>query len=101
MAELPTRNEIIAEMREVQKDLDAFNAARDAINNRYNELEGTERQEKFGVWAGTQALLQVLVMVRARCEGLLDDYRTHLEKMEVVDNVVDIRSVKDDRQPGE
>ena len=45
------------------------------------EREGEGTLEEFADWPGTKATLNVLVMCRVRCEGLLDDLRDHLDKM--------------------
>lgn len=67
--------QILAEIGEVQADLGAFLRARDAIQRRIIELEETPgRHENFIKWAGTQAVMSVLIMCIVRCEGLIEDY---------------------------
>jgi hypothetical protein len=84
----PTRTEIVDELREVGKDLQAFKKSRDAVQHRINEMEGTPRQETFVNWAATQAILNTLIMTTTRCEGLIEDYRKVLESMDAPNNVV-------------
>jgi len=77
---MSTESEILNEIAQVSKDLAAFKQAYDAIAGRIAELESNvERHDTFVTWAGTQAALNVLVMCIVRCEGLLEDYRCHVE----------------------
>jgi hypothetical protein len=68
-------------MAEVQKDLQAFDKAFDAINERVLERQeaGTADLLHFAEWPGTVAALNVLIMCRTRCEGILEDLRNNLE----------------------
>jgi len=84
------RNEIVDELREVGKDLRSFVAARDAIQKRINELEGTLRQGTFMNWAATQVVLNGLILATVRCEGLIEDYRELLEKADTPNNVIEL-----------
>ena len=77
------RDDILTEMREVEKDLSAFWQARSAINHRVHEMEGTARQETFLSWAATQVILNALIIATVRCEGLIEDYRKALEVIDV------------------
>ena len=54
-----TRDEILAEMFQVKKDLDAFNNARDVMGRRMGEmeLEDPSRLEDFEQWAVTQVVM--------------------------------------------
>lgn len=83
-----SREDILEEIQQVQKDLLAFQRARDEIYRRMRELEGSTHLEKFSAWAATQAIMNVLIMATTRCEGLLEDYRKALEEMDAPDNVV-------------
>lgn len=85
-----SRQDILEEILQVQKDLDAFKRSRDAIQRRIQELEGSPHEEKFVKWAATQAIMNVLILAVSRCEGLIEDYRTALEKMDAPDNVVQL-----------
>ena len=78
------------ELREVRKDLRAFVAARDAIQKRIQELEGSPRQETFVQWAATQAILNTLIMATTRCEGLIEDYSKILEQRDPPNNLVSL-----------
>ena len=74
---------ILRELEDVQKDLHAFKEARDAIQRRSVELESEpERQDKFVGWAVTQIVLNGLLLGIVKCEGLLDDYQTALDRGE-------------------
>jgi len=78
-----SKEDILRELDEVQKDLQAFKEARDAIQRRSVELENDQsRQDKFVGWAVTQIVLNGLLLGIVKCEGLLDDYRTALERCE-------------------
>jgi hypothetical protein len=84
-----TREELLEEIVETRKDLEAFVGARDAIQRRLIELEDNPPRQKLLVdWAATQAVLNVLILATTRCEGLLEDYQTNLDQMETPDNVV-------------
>ena len=84
-----TRTELIDEIAETRRDLEAFLEARDALQRRVSELDSKpQRQRFFTEWAATQALMNVLIMATARCEGLLEDYRHNLDRMETPDNLV-------------
>lgn len=84
-----TREEIIDEMGEVRRDLAAFLESRDALQRRISEMDSRpKRRELFTEWAATQALMNVLVMAVTRCEGLLEDYRSALDRMDAPDNLV-------------
>lgn len=84
-----TREEIIDEMVEVRRDLTAFLESRDALQRRISELDNKpKRRELFTEWAATQALMNVLIMAITRCEGLLEDYRSALDRMGPPDNLV-------------
>jgi len=85
-----SRDEVIAELREVELDLRTFLESKDAIQRRINTLEGTSRQHDFVNWAATQAILNVLIMTITRCEGLMEDYRRILEGMDTPDNVIQL-----------
>jgi hypothetical protein len=92
--QLMTREETLAELIEIQKDLDAFTRARYAVEERVRELEGTSRKELFLGWAMTQVILNAHIMAVVRCQGLVEDYRKILETMDTPDNVV--RLVRDE-----
>ena len=85
---MQTRTEIVDELREVEQDLRAYRQARDALQRRINEMEGTPRQEIFLQWAVTQVVMNSLIIATVRCEGLIEDYRQVLETMDAPDNVV-------------
>ena len=76
-----TRSELLERMQEVEKDRKAFVEARTVIESRIKELEATSHCEFFSAWAGTQALMNVFIMVITRCEGLLEDMRANYNKM--------------------
>jgi hypothetical protein len=83
-----TRDEVLEELAEVHKDLAAFKKSRDAIQERLLELEGTPRYETLAGWPATVAIWNVQILAIVRCEGLIEDYRKHLESLDVPDNVV-------------
>ena len=85
---MQTRTEIVDELREVERDLRAYQQARDALQRRINEMEGTPRHEIFLQWAVTQVVMNSLIIATVRCEGLIEDYRKVLESMSAPDNVV-------------
>lgn len=87
------RDDVIEEMREVEKDRLAFVSARDSIQRRVNDMDGA-RQQTFIHWAGTQAIMNVLIMCVVRCEGLIKDYQALLEQNDAPDNVRELRRVK-------
>lgn len=88
---VPDRNELIDEVREVERDLAVFKAAKDLIEKRAREMvDNPERQKMFWAWPATQAALNVHIMAIVRCEGLLEDYRKLLEA-ERPASVVDIK----------
>jgi hypothetical protein len=76
-----SRASVLEEMEEVRKDHLAFARAKDSIQERMLQLENNkDRHERFVRWPGTQAALNVLIMCIVRCEGLLEDYQTHLDQ---------------------
>jgi hypothetical protein len=84
-----TREEILTEMRFIEGDLTTFRKAMSAMSGRKLELEqDPPRLQSFMEWPGTQALLNVLIMVISRCEGLLEDYRKLLDEAEMPNNVI-------------
>jgi hypothetical protein len=85
-----TRDDVIKEMQEVSKDLQAFKQSRDIIQNRLNELEHSDpkRHEILATWPATVAIWNVFILAIVRCEGLLEDYKKYLDNLEVPDNVV-------------
>jgi hypothetical protein len=88
-----TRDEIVAEMRFIEGDLNAFRKSMDALSDRKSELEDTsERLRSFMEWPATQALLNVLIMAISRCEGLLEDYRKLLDQQDVPNNVIKLET---------
>jgi hypothetical protein len=80
-----TQEDIQQEIEEISRDLAAFVAARDVIQVRINELEGSPRWKRFIQWSALQVVWHGLVLCTAKCEGLIEDYRAHLERR---DNVV-------------
>lgn len=91
------------EIQEISKDLAAFKAARNCIQGRIIELEGTPRHEAFVNWAALQIVVNGLIICTARCEGLIEDYQAHLDRRKNV-NVVPIKGDHDvcrDRVHGE
>lgn len=84
-----TRDEIISELRELERDLHAFKAARDCLYSRLREQEDTpERQAMMKDWPAFSVIDNGLILAIVRCEGLLEDYRNLLDQEEVPDNVV-------------
>jgi precorrin-4 methylase len=95
------REDLVEEISRVLKDLATFKRSRDVIQARIQELEGSPHQEKFMKWAATQAIMNVLIMAIVRCEGLVEDYRTALEKMDAPNNVVQLVRGDQDAEGGE
>jgi hypothetical protein len=81
------REEIIAEIRETRKDLAALVKARDILNRRIVEQEGSARHDEFYRWPLMQALLNIFISATVRCTGLIEDYEELLESTDVPDNV--------------
>ena len=96
-----TREDILLELHEVQKDLQVFKRAQDGIHQRIRDLEGKSHKDKFTSWAATQAILNVLVMAIVRCEGLTEDYQKVLEKLDTPENVVQLVRGEQDVTKGE
>lgn len=92
-----TRDDIVEELRQVERDMMAFCAARNIIQGRINEMEGTPRKELFVSWAMTQVILNSFILAVVRCEGLIQDYRKVLEDFDAPDNVVKLSCVKGDQ----
>lgn len=92
-----TRDELINEVREVERDHAAFIDARDVLYRRIREMDGTPRQEMFTTWAVTQVILNSFILAIVRCEGLIQDYRKLLETMDAPDNVVQLTCIKGDQ----
>jgi hypothetical protein len=76
-----TRKELLARILEVEKDRKAFAESRTCIQERILELDGTPHGEFLHEWAGTQALMNVFIMVITRCEGLLEDMNRALDSL--------------------
>lgn len=84
-----TRDDILDEISEVEKDLLAFKRARDVLYTRMRELEDNpERLALLADWPATKVIDNGLIIAIVRCEGLLEDYRSELEKLDVPDNVL-------------
>lgn len=84
-----TREDVVTEVREVEKDLLAFKRSRDCLYQRLRELEHRpERRSLLEDWPAFKVIDNGLIMAIVRCEGLLEDYRRILEKMALPDNVV-------------
>lgn len=77
------RVDVLKEMTEVRKDLDAFKTAYDAVNGRKRERadQGNEDLLNFADWPGTIATMNVLIMCITRCEGILEDLERNLERL--------------------
>jgi hypothetical protein len=82
------REELIEAIRNLEGDLHAFKMARDAIQQRFVELNNTPQLEVFFRWPATQVVWHGLAMALARCEGLIEDYKKLLESLDVPENVV-------------
>ena len=83
------RDEIIAEVENLWKDLLAFKQSRDCLHQRLRELEDhPKRQGMLEDWPAFKVIDNGLIMAIVRCEGLIEDYRRALEEMDVPDNVV-------------
>lgn len=84
-----THDEIIAEVRELEKDLLAFKQARDILYARLNEMEDNpERHSMMTDWPAFNVIDSGCILAIVRCEGLLGDYRKLLDQEELPDNVV-------------
>lgn len=83
-----TRDDIIAEVRELERDLFAFKQARDVVHSRLREMEGTERHALMSDWPAFCVIDNGLILAIVRCEGLLEDYRKLLDQEELPDNVL-------------
>lgn len=95
-----TQEAIIEELRQVQKDLEAFSEARGVLQRRINDMEGTPRQEMFVSWAMTQVILNSFILAIVRCEGLVQDHKKVLDDMDAPDNVVQLSCIKGDQDGG-
>ncbi len=74
------------EIRCLEEDLLVFNQSRDVLQRYLVHLESNpERREKFVSWAVFHIIWNGFVLAVAKCEGMLADYRTALEKLEESD----------------
>ena len=79
-----TRDEVIKELQEVEKDLLAFKKSRDCLTLRLFEMEGQpERLAMMVDWPGYKVVENGLIMAIVRCEGLIEDYQKMLGLPEV------------------
>jgi hypothetical protein len=92
-----TQEEILSELYEVKKDMDAFIASRDTLHRRIHEMDGTPRQDVFVSWAMTQVILNSFILAVVRCEGLVHDLQQALDALEVPNNVVQLTCIKGDQ----
>jgi hypothetical protein len=84
-----TRDAVIDELREVEKDLFAFRASRDVVQARLREMEGwPERHAMMSDWPAFIVVDNSLIMAIVRCEGLLEDYQKLLDQEELPNNVL-------------
>lgn len=88
-----TRDELIIEIRETNKDLVALKRSRDLIHARLQEQEGTPRYEEAIRWPLIQVLINTYIAAIVRCEGLIEDYKKLLQEMEAPNNVVQLEKV--------
>ena len=89
-----TRDELIIEIRETNKDLAALKRSRDLIHTRLREQEGTSRYEETIRWPLMQVLINTYIAAIVRCEGLIEDYKRLLQEMEAPNNVVQLEKVE-------
>jgi len=89
-----TRNGLITELGEVEKDLEALEASQDVMQHRIARM-GAERRESFLNWAVMQILLNGFIVARVRCEGLIEDYKKTLQDIEAP-NVLQLARDEDD-----
>ena len=90
-----TRDDIIDEIREVEKDLCAFKGALDLVLVRTREQEDNEeRYRMFTDWPVTVVVTNTLIIAITKCEGLLQDFHHLLDQMELPENVVPIERKK-------
>lgn len=95
-----THEEVVAEVREVEKDLQAFKVARGALYRRISELDNSpERKSMLTDWPVMKVVDNGLIVAIVRCEGLLEDYRNLLDQTAVPDNVVQLE--RDDERTGD
>lgn len=78
-----SRQELAKEIEVNKEDLKAFSEAYARIRQRLVELEGGPHYEFLLEWAGTQAVMNSLVMAITRIEGLIEDMQANLEKLPV------------------
>lgn len=88
------RESIIAEIRQIERDLAAFKQSHAVMHRRALEMEGTERYHTFRSWPVYNIVDNGLILGIVRCEGLLEDYHRLLADMETPDNVVTLETVK-------
>ena len=89
-----TRDELITEIRETNRDLAALKRSRDSLHIRLREQEGTPRYEESFRWPLMQVLINTYIAAIVRCEGLIEDYTRLLHELEAPDNVVLLEKVK-------
>ena len=89
-----TRDGLIIEIRETNKDLVALKRSRDLIHDRLREQEGTPRYEETVRWPLMQVLINTYIAAIVRCEGLIEDYKRLLQEMEAPNNVVQLEKVE-------
>lgn len=76
-----TDEEIKEEIYNIRLDLDAFVSAKAAIQRRILDLEDDPiRHARLVGWAGTQAVLNTLILCEVRCRGLIDDLQDNITK---------------------
>jgi hypothetical protein len=86
-----TRDELITELREVEKDLFAFKQMRDILHSRLREMEDNPaRHSLVSDWPVFRVVENGLIIAMVKCEGLAEDYRRLLDQ-EPVDNVIQLR----------
>lgn len=93
-----TRDEVIVEIRETKKDLEALIRSRDTLHSRLLEQEGTTRYEESYRWPLMQVLINTYIAAITRCEGLIEDYKSLLQQMQAPDNVVRIELINLERE---
>jgi hypothetical protein len=81
----PSWDQIVDEIRALEKDLLALNQSRHVLLQRIRTLESegdAVRVDMFSKWPPYQVIENGFIIAIVRCEGLIDDYREMLKSLE-------------------
>jgi hypothetical protein len=79
-----TKDQILKELEETRRDLQAFKEAYDVFQRRFIDLDqDPERKERLNGWAVVQIIMNGLILGIVKCEGLIEDYQKALEQQDL------------------